>query len=294
MRILPFLFPAMPAGLALLCFTVRAGGPPADSPPPIPLTATPAPAVAGGRIPEEKGSTTQAGKFVPAAAVPAADTAQGAPLKPEEAEKKLQAALKVEELAPGKFRVGQVKFDAAARTVSLPAKVNLRGGVIEYVLTTEAGKAHESMLTTKASPRDLHMACLLLGMKGAPLTGGAGEAMKLQPAESVRISVSWETNGPPVTVPLAALLQLKKSGDCCDSARMADGPWQYTGSRFMGSGTFAAEVEGSFISLIRDDSALLNNPDESRDNDEVHQSNPDKLPPGGTPVTIVFQLPAKA
>lgn len=51
-----------------------------------------------------------------------------------EAEKKLRAALKVEELEPGKFRIGKVTFDRNARTVTFPAKVNMRGGLIEYVL----------------------------------------------------------------------------------------------------------------------------------------------------------------
>ena len=148
-------------------------------------------AAAPERIPDGKGSTTGAGKFVPAA------VKEDRPaVSPAQVEKQLREALKVEETAPGKFRIGSVKFDAANRTVSLPAKVNMRGGVIEYVLTTESGKAHEALLTTKASPQDLHMACVLLGMKGTPLTGGAGEAMKLQPVGSVKISVLWETYGP--------------------------------------------------------------------------------------------------
>lgn len=246
------------------------------------------------QIPEGKGSTTGAGKFVPAAAAdsttPAAATGK---LKPEEAEKQLREALQVQDLGGGKFQLGRVKFDAAARTVSVPAKVNLRGGVIEYVLTTETGKAHESLLTTTTSPQDLHLAFLLLGMKGALVTGEANAAMAVPAAQAVKISVSWETNGPVKTVPLAGLLQLKKGGNCCDGARIAEGPWQYTGSRFLPSGPFAAESEGSIISLIRDEDALVNNPDETRDNDEVHQANAATLPPAGWPVTIHFQLPAK-
>lgn len=240
-------------------------------------------------IPDGKGSTTQAGKFIPANPV-----AEGAPVQPADAEMKLREAVKVEELAPGKFRIGKVRFDATTRTISLPAKINMRGGVIEYVLTTEAGKAHESMLTTTARPQDLHLACLLLGMRGSALTGAAGEAMKFQPAESVRISVSWETNGPTKVLSLAALLSLARGGPDGKISPVADGPWHYTGSRFFGSGTFAAEAEGSFISLIRDDSALVNNPDSTRDDDAIHVPNTTALPSAATPVTVIFQLPPKS
>ena len=269
----------------------------------LPSPVAPAPVSPASRtapIPAGSGTTTSAGKFVPAApasgasaATPAAGASTAPPVTAAEAEKQLREALKVQDLGGGKYQLGRVKFDATTRTVSVPAKVNLSSGVIEYVLTTEAGKAHESMLTTTASPRDLHLACLLLGMKGAPVTGAPNAAMEVPAAQAVKISVTWETNGPPKSVPLAGLLQLKKGGNCCDGARMAEGPWHYTGSRFLPSGPFAAESEGSLISLIRDDDALVNNPDETRDSDELHLANPTALPPAGWPVTIVFQLPAK-
>ena len=54
----------------------------------------------------------------------------------------------------------------------------------------------------------------------------------------------------------------------------------------------AAEAEGSFISLIRDPAALLNNPDATRDDDSLHVPNTSALPAAGTPVTVILQLPA--
>lgn len=245
------------------------------------------PGARNNRIPEGKGETTQAGKFVPTTKEDAR------PVKPEEAEKQLRENLKVEELAPGRFRIGRVRFDTRARTVSLPAEVHMRRGMIEYALTTEKGKAHEAMLTTKASPRDVHLACLLLGMTGSPPAGAAGEAMKLQRAQSVDISVSWETNGPVRTLPLASLLELAACAPGGTISPMPANPWHYTGSRFCGPAIFAAEAEGSLISLIRDDSALVNNPGPSRDDDTIHQPNSSALPPQGTPVTVILQAPPK-
>lgn len=270
------LLSAAVVGLALVCVQSPAAA------------QAPGGGAATGRIPAGQGAATEAGKFVPARPP---DTQPA--MTPEAAEKQLRAALKVEETAPGKFRIGRVKFEAATRTVSIPAEVHLRGGVIEYALTTEAGKAHEAMLTTKANPRDVFMACLLLGMKGAPLTGAAGEAMKIQPAEGVRVSVSWETNGPRKTLPLSSLLGLTKGAPDGKMSPMPENPWHFTGSRFYGSGPFAADVEGSVIALIRDDSALVNSPAPTRDDDDIHVPNTTALPAQGTPVTVILQLPAK-
>lgn len=242
--------------------------------------------VGSARIPAGKGVLTTGGKFV---SPQGAETQQ--PATRAEAEGKMQAALKVENLGGGKFRVGQVSFDKAARKVSLPARVNMRAGVVEYVLTTEAGKKHEALLTSAANPQDLHLACLLLGMKGAPVSGANGEAMTVAAADAVQVSVSWETNGPPAVHPLSSLISLTKGDPGQPGEPMPAGAWHYTGSRFTGPGAFAAQAEGTFISLIRDSSALINNPGGSRDNDDLHAPNAALLPAEGTPVTLILQLP---
>ena len=245
------------------------------------------PLLPSAKIPAGKGALTDGGKFVPPQG---AETQK--PVTREQAEERLQEALKVDDLGGGKFRIGQVSFDKTARKVSLPAKVNMRAGVVEYVLTTEAGKKHEALLTSPANPADLHMACLLLGMKGAPVAGGKGEAFQVAPADAVQVSVTWETNGPPAVYPLTSLISLTQGNPGQAGMPMPQGAWHYTGSRFTGPGDFAAQVEGSFISLIRDGSALLNNPGGSRDNDDLHTPNAALLPAEGTPVTLILQLPS--
>jgi len=232
------------------------------------VAAPAAPSTLSPEIPAGKGSLNDAGKFT--ASTPSSPPART--VTREEAEAKLHKSLKIEELSPGKFRIGRVNFDKTARTVAIPAKVNQREGIVEYVLTTEAGKRHEALLTTTALPQDMHLACLLLGMKGAALSGGRGEAMSVAAADAVEVSVTWETNGP--------------------SDPMPAGPWHYTGSRFIGPGGFAAQAEGSFIALIRDDTALLNNPGLSRDYDDLHVPNAALLPAAGAPVTIICRLAA--
>src|SRR4030095_1620550 len=45
-------------------------------------------------------------------------------------------------LAPGLFALGLVRLDQRERTVSFPASINMREGIIEYLLVTSTGKTH--------------------------------------------------------------------------------------------------------------------------------------------------------
>ncbi len=151
--ILPFppllpLITLLTGGMTLsLQSPLQAADPPSTVSPPVAPASAPQ---QNTRIPEGKGGTAPSGKFIPAGAV------ETTPKNQEALEQQLRSALKVEEEAPGKFRIGLITFDATARTVSLPAKVKMRGGVIEYALTTEAGKAHEALLTIKVVSSALH------------------------------------------------------------------------------------------------------------------------------------------
>ncbi|MEC8973770.1 MAG: YdjY domain-containing protein, partial [Verrucomicrobiota bacterium] len=72
---------------------------------------------------------------------------------------------RVKEIRPGIYRVGDVTVDGKLGVVAFPAKVNQLVGLIEYALVTETGKVHESFLSTRVRPSDIHAALLLLGAK---------------------------------------------------------------------------------------------------------------------------------
>ena len=76
---------------------------------------------------------------------------------------------RVKQLGSKLYRVGDVTVDAKLDAVVFPAKVNQLVGLIEYALVTENGKIHESFLSTKVSPSDIHGALLLLGAKPGSL-----------------------------------------------------------------------------------------------------------------------------
>lgn len=202
----------------------------------------------------------------------------------------------IQEISPGILRVGAVTLDKKAATVTFPAATNMDGGVIEYFLVGEGGKSHESLFVTKAEPYHLHVAMLLIGAKGAPKNNAGGEAppehldaeyLKTAPelkGDKVSISVRWKNNGAETGAAAEDLLNNDQT-----RAPMTRGPWTYNGSEFS-RGSFLAQTERSFVALVTDPAALINNPRPGHDNDQIWSINPAKIPPLHTPVEITIKL----
>ena len=155
---------------------------------------------------------------------------------------------RVKQVGPGMYRVGDVTVDAKLCVAAFPAKVNQLVGLIEYALVTETGKIHESFLSTKARPSDIHAALLLLGVKPP---GGAS------------VDVGWKVGGKWVRKPIpdcigqypleAASERDDKVTDKSFDTKSRD--WKWTGSRIQ-NGKTAADVSGSILSLQSDTEAL--------------------------------------
>jgi hypothetical protein len=235
---------------------------------------TMAPGRAGEPLPQatpvdpRKGNVIESGKFEAKA-----DAALSAPA-PDPATRLAELGITADQ---EKVRIGIVEFDRKTQTVSIPATVNLLEGAVEYFLVHENGKTHESIFSTRAKPDDIHIACLLAGWKPAE-----------KPAE-IDVRVTWETNGPPRSLPAAELVAIADGHpNARDGRHIEDGPWQYTGSRLDAAG-FAAAREGSIIALITDPAALVANPRPGRLDDTLHAPNRAQLPPKDHPVRILLR-----
>ncbi len=155
---------------------------------------------------------------------------------------------RVKQVGPGMYRVGDVTVDAKLGVAAFPAKVNQLVGLIEYALVTEIGKVHESFLSTKARPSDIHAAMLLLGAKSP----GA-----------VTIEIGWKVDDKWVRKPMlnfigqypleAASERDDKVTDKSFDTKSRD--WKWTGSRIQ-NGKLTATVSGSILSLQSDTEAL--------------------------------------
>ncbi len=193
------------------------------------------------------------------------------------------------------FQIGDVKLDKQQRTVTFPATVNMRKGMIEYLLVTNSGKTHESLFATSVEPSQLHVAMLLLGATAkdnAPPSPDQIDAsyLKRAPAlkgDNVDLLVTWKRDDKEERVRAEELVMN-------DEARAVakQGPWIYTGS-IVSEGKFLAQLEGSIVSMVTDPVALINNPRPGHNNDQAWSINTAQVPPMDTPVEITIKLLSK-
>jgi hypothetical protein len=187
-------------------------------------------------------------------------------------------------IAPGIFEIGMVRLDKDRRAISFPATVNMKAGAIEYLIVTKNGKTHESLLRTEAEPQHIHLAMLLLGAKGAGTNDFPAEVTKPLPGDRVSIEIKCETAGAEKRFRADELIFNTQT-----KSVMPRGDWTYNGSRVI-DGVFLAQREGSIVSIMTDEFALLNNPRPGRENDKIWEPRADGLSPVDAPVEVIIKL----
>ena len=205
-------------------------------------------------------------------------------------------AAPLQEIAPGIFDYHGVRLDKKHRRVSFDATVNQRTGLIEYLLVNDKGKVHESLLSTKITPHDIHLALLLVGLAedkksnlDEPIPPSAIDSAYLHEAPKlkgtpVRISVAWTQDGKRQEAPAENWIFNLHA-----NALMSPGPWTYNGSLIM-DGQFLADQDLSIVAVITDPTALANNPREGYDDDLIWQIQEKSVPPMDTPVEVTIAL----
>ena len=206
------------------------------------------------------------------------------------------------EISPGVFEVGTVRFDKNARTVTVPAKVNMVDGLVEYLCVTSKGSTHESVLVSEAGPQNVHVAMLLLGAKGAAPKEGSQTPGQIDAAflaklpklagDRVMLSVRWkDADGKEQTAPVEKWVaqRVVEKNKPAKEKPMSEGPWLYNGS-YLHEGRFVADMQGVYVSVNTFPSALINNPREGANNDKMWFANKAAIPPVGTPVDLLIKL----
>ncbi len=193
------------------------------------------------------------------------------------------------------FQLGQIRLDKKLKTIQFPAQLNMTNGLIEYLLVTTKGKTHESLLKTEVEPYQIHLAMLLLGVKGiaAPETNATaiqpfhvnqpGVRRPIIAGDPFTIQFTWQVGGEKTSAAEDCITDLttKKSA--------SRGPWSYNGSRVV-NGAFLAQGEGSIVAMVDDFDAMANNPRLNHDNDQVWEINTSHLPPANIPIIVTFKL----
>ncbi len=200
------------------------------------------------------------------------------------------------------FQLGAVRLDKNRRTVQFPAQLNMKEGLVEYLLVNARGKTYESLLRTDTEPYYIQLAMLLIGAKGAPETPALANAPSQpfhvnHPGNASNLPPVLAIQGDPVTIELtwqtADGRKRLRAEDCIKNlatkTNASHGPWTYNGSRVF-NGVFAAQREGSVVAMIDDIDAMVNNPRPGSENDEIWQVDGKVVPPTNTMVEVTFTL----
>ncbi len=220
-----------------------------------------------------------------------------------DAESALMDATGVQELGANSYKVGLVRFDTKARTVIIPATVNMVDQVVEYALVASEGKTHESVFVTDARPVDVHLACLMLGVKSTNIVAEFEQPMSIPVSNRVEIRVQWRRNGPNADYLLSKMVASRKSigsdawhnppknSDSIGEIKVWKArDWFYKGSCFRAEG-FMAQFSGSIVATIDDPMALMINSGGDRSRRLVqHYPNKKLLPKVGASVALVLQF----
>lgn len=187
-----------------------------------------------------------------------------------------------------------LQIDAAGRRVLVPAKVVLRDGVLEGLLTRSGKKEHEYILATDADARVIHTALMgALAKPGKPVQFGP----KFTPpsGSAIKISLRYKDGGKVVTVPAGAWLRDGKTRKAFDK------DWVFAGSTFgphpdddSKPRTFYMANHGDVITVVNMETAMLDVPFRSPKaiNDRLFEAAPGKVPARGTAVEVILE-PAK-
>ena len=190
----------------------------------------------------------------------------------------------IRQVGPGLYEIGKVRLDQKKRTIAFPATVNLREGPIEYVLVTDSGKIHESLLRTDVNPSSIQMALLLLSAT-APVTNAApGTRSQAIAGSRIGIEISWVDK---------KKIRRQRAGDFvwdrAAKSRLGRGKWYFCGSSFRPDG-FAAQLDGSIITVIDDGDAIIGSQASRREDDDNWLAYGSALPPGDSEVEVMLTV----
>lgn len=201
----------------------------------------------------------------------------------------------VKKVGPDLFELGTTTLDLKTRRVTVPGRINMVNGIIEYLAVMDKrGKLHESLLALDVQPSFMHLALILLGLEPGEFTPG-DPATRKPPAfskwgDAVLLWVEWGREGKTERIPAATLMFNRAT------QKPGDTEWRFTGSVF-GRGAFAADVTGSLIATWPDFRAIINaaadvgNP--YRGANAGFEVNGRAVPPLDTPIRLVIEPAGK-
>lgn len=183
-----------------------------------------------------------------------------------------------------------LEIEGKNRRVIVQTKVVLRKGPLEGLLTRAKKKEHEYILAGDFDARHLHTALIGAGGKpGAPVS--FEPKFKPPSGTKVQIQLRYKKGDKTITDSARDWIKHHKTGKPLDT------DWVFGGSRLIpnpeGKGPdYYLANHGDIVCLVNMDSAMLDLPSMSPKafEDRIYEPNPDKVPPEGTAVEIIFEI----
>lgn len=182
---------------------------------------------------------------------------------------------------PGVYELGGCKIFKERNLVEFDATVNMKEGLLEYLLVSSAGKTHESLLQTHVEPYTLQIALLLAGFEGTDNPLEHQGDPRMPEGDNTSILLNWQEGGVIKEVPIEECILAGKK-------HVSAIPWVFTGSAVV-DGVFMAQIEKSIIAVYHDPMALIDHQHVDGASDEMWAVDSESLPELGHKVKVIIK-----
>jgi hypothetical protein len=149
------------------------------------------------------------------------------------------------------YQIESISINTENLEISFPVEVNMREGVIEYMLCSIHGKLHESVLKTNIVPSHLNIALLLLGLEPGQNIDYQRQDI-LPEGDSLYIYIKWEQEN--ILFPIENLAKVTGKKEMMQPTH-----WTFLGSKFEND-VYMADAQKSIISTCHDPYAIIDLP----------------------------------
>lgn len=187
-----------------------------------------------------------------------------------------------------------VRIDWRTRQVEVQGRVILREGPIELFACSPRTREHESIVCIDARPMHVFQALGLIGLTPGHPSRFEPQTREYRPAtgDPVEIEVQYTTDGQVRREPISRWMRHARTGDPARAGSdVEDMPWVFAGSYLTDHGVFAADPEGTVISLVDFGSSLIALPEYHSDSNAELWLEPatERIPPLMTRCTLIFR-----
>ncbi len=200
----------------------------------------------------------------------------------------LLAATTAPATRPAVGRLPHLSVDVKHRQIRMECQAVRAEMPLEFLCCVKGSHDYESALVSQAKPSNLHLALLMLGLTpGAPAHRSDDLQQWFPPhGPALKMSVEFQKGGQTVRLPAWRLLRNVKTKKPAGAMT-----WIFAGSHLLSDGRYAADLNGYLVSLVNFNSTLIDVPYVASNSTQMLQweSDPDTLPPPGTPVTLIIE-----